>query len=392
MADTLKYPAGFEHVEDFRPLESRLARVPTLAREELEGEYTAILGRKQGELNAMLKSIAGLSPSEKHVFGSLANRLRDAFEEAFEARRAELKQEQGARGQQGVDLTMPERERWTGALHPVTRVVEEIAEIFRELGFARVVGPEAETEWYNFTALNFPADHPAMDLHDTLYLETGDRRQHPQERRRGRTSGVNEDHERRRVDRRTEMGGKVLLRTHTSPVQIRTMLANQPPIRVIMPGLVYRKDAFDASHAPAFSQIEGLAVDEGIGFVDLKATLTHFAQRFFSAKTRVRFRPSYFPFTEPSAEMDVSCTLCGGSGCAACKQTGWMEILGSGMVHPKVLELCSIDPERYTGFAFGMGPHRIAMVRHGVPDIRLLYEGDMRFLSQFTEPIHSNRL
>jgi phenylalanyl-tRNA synthetase alpha chain len=382
MAESLKYPEGFEHVEDFRHLESRLPRIPTLSREELEREHTAILGRKQGELNAMLRSIAHLSPSEKHLFGSLANRLRTAFETAFDARREALKREQEGQ-QQGADLTMPARERWVGALHPVTKVVEEIAQIFRELGFARVVGPEAETEWYNFTALNFPADHPAMDLHDTLYLETGDRRHLVRERRRGRTSGVAEDHERRRADRRTETGGKVLLRTHTSPVQIRTMLANHPPIRVIMPGLVYRKDAFDASHAPAFSQMEGLAVDEGISFVDLKATLTHFAQRFFSAKTRVRFRPSYFPFTEPSAEMDVSCTLCGGSGCQACKQTGWMEILGSGMVHPNVLELCGIDPEKYTGFAFGMGPHRITMVRHGVPDIRLLYEGDMRFLSQF---------
>jgi phenylalanyl-tRNA synthetase alpha chain len=368
-----------ELLENLKP---RLARIPVLGPEELEAEHVAVLGRKQGVLTGLLKSVATLPPEERRTVGAEANQLRQAFETAIDARRESLKREQEGQ-QQGVDLTMPPRDRWIGALHPVTKVVEEIAQIFRELGFARVVGPEAETEWYNFTALNFPADHPAMDLHDTLYLETGDRRHLVRERRRGRTSGVGEDHERRRADRRTETGGKVLLRTHTSPVQIRTMLANHPPIRVIMPGLVYRKDAFDASHAPAFSQMEGLAVDEGISFVDLKATLTHFAQRFFSAKTRVRFRPSYFPFTEPSAEMDASCTLCGGSGCPACKQTGWMEILGSGMVHPNVLELCGIDPEKYTGFAFGMGPHRITMVRHGVPDIRLLYEGDMRFLAQF---------
>lgn len=365
-------------LDDLKP---RLARIPSLGPEELEAEHVAILGRKQGVLTGVLKSVASLPAEERRTVGAVANQLRQEFEAAIEDRRRVLKREQEGR-EPGADLTMPARERWTGALHPVTKVVEEIAQIFRELGFARVVGPEAETEWYNFIALNFPADHPAMDLHDTLYLETGDRRAQANDRRRGRTSGVGE-HERRRVDRRSDKGGRVLLRTHTSPVQIRTMLAHQPPIRVIMPGLVYRKDAFDASHAPAFNQIEGLAVDEGITFVDLKATLTHFARRFFSATTKVRFRPSYFPFTEPSAEMDVSCTICGGSGCPACKQSGWMEILGSGMVHPNVLETCCIDPERYTGFAFGMGPHRITMVRHGVPDIRLLYEGDMRFLSQF---------
>jgi phenylalanyl-tRNA synthetase alpha chain len=277
---------------------------------------------------------------------------------------------------------MPGRERYVGAEHPVTLVVNEIAEIFRELGFVRVIGPEAENEWYNFLALNFPADHPAMDLHDTLYLETGDRRGTGHDRRKNRSSGVG-PHEKREADRRAGQGGRILLRTHTSPVQIRTMMAHQPPIRVIMPGMVYRKDTFDASHAPAFSQIEGLAVDDNITFVDLKATLTHFARRFFSPDTRVRFRPSFFPFTEPSAEMDVSCGLCGGAGCPACKGSGWMEILGCGMVHPNVLETCGIDSEVYSGWAFGMGPHRIAMQRYGIRDIRLLYEGDMRFLSQF---------
>ncbi|MFL5505956.1 MAG: phenylalanine--tRNA ligase subunit alpha, partial [Gemmatimonadales bacterium] len=215
-----------------------------------------------------------------------------------------------------------------------------------------------ETEWYIVLALIFPADHPAMDQHDTLYLDA---------------PRVHE----------TPGDGKLLLRTHTSPVQIRVMQASPPPIRVLIPGMVYRSDPFDPSHAPAFAQVEGLAIDEGISFVDLKATLTHFARRFFSADTAVRFRPSYVPFTEPSAEMDVACQLCKGLGCGACKGTGWMEILGCGMVHPNVLQCGGIDPERYTGWAFGMGPARIAMQRHGVTDIRLLYEGDMRFLGQF---------
>jgi phenylalanyl-tRNA synthetase alpha chain len=231
----------------------------------------------------------------------------------------------------------------------VTLVLDEIEEIFRELGFTVVTGPEVETQWYNFGALNFPPDHPAMDMHDTLYVD-----------------------------------GDVLLRTHTSPVQIRTLQSFPPPLRVIVPGNVYRRDPFDASHAPAFAQLEGLAVDEGISFVDLKATLTVFANRFFG-KTRTRFRPSYFPFTEPSAEMDVSCQLCGGSGCAGCKNSGWMEIMGAGMVHPNVLAASGVDPERYTGWAFGMGPGRIAMQRYGIPDIRLLYDADMRFLGQLAE-------
>ncbi len=251
---------------------------------------------------------------------------------------------------------MPGRRRWVGAEHPVTRVVDEIVEIFRELGFTVALGPETETEWYNFLALNFPPDHPAMDMHDTLYLDAP-----PVTRERaGRCSCA-------RTRRRCRSA---------------RMLDSKPPYRVVIPGIVYRHDSFDASHAPVFSQIEGLAVDEGISFVDLKATLAHFARRFFSPTTRTRFRPSFFPFTEPSAEMDVECQLCGGSGCPACKGTGWMEILGCGMVHPAVLENCGLDAERYTGWAFGMGPHRIAMLRYGLPDIRLLYEGDMRFLSR----------
>jgi phenylalanyl-tRNA synthetase alpha chain len=237
---------------------------------------------------------------------------------------------------------MPARRRWKGSLHPVTLVIDEIADIFRELGFTIALGPEAETEFYNFTALNFPADHPAMELHDTLYL-----------------------------------GDDTLLRTHTSPVQVRTLQQYAPPVRVLAPGNVYRRDFFDATHAPSFMQLEGLAIDEGISFVDLKATLSEFARRFYGRTRRVRFGPSYFPFVEPGAQMDVEVDLGDGKG------VRWVEILGCGMVHPNVLEAAGIDSERYTGWAFGMGPARIAMSRHGIPDIRVLYDSDVRFLEQF---------
>jgi phenylalanyl-tRNA synthetase alpha chain len=334
----------------------RLEAIPSLDAGALEAEEIAVLGRKSGALTAALKRLATLPIEERKRYGAAVNQLKVRFEAAFAARRDAVEAERRGREAAGIDLTLPGRRRWVGAEHPVTRVVSEIVEIFRGLGFTVAVGPEVETEWYNFLALNFPPDHPAMDMHDTLYLDAPPAAEAP--------------------------GGRLLLRTHTSPVQIRAMLAAPPPVRVVIPGMVYRNDAFDASHSPAFSQIEGLAVDEGVSFVDLKATLTHFAHRFFSPTTKTRFRPSFFPFTEPSAEMDVECLLCHGSGCAACKQTGWMEILGCGMVHPAVLENCNVDPERYTGWAFGMGPHRITMLRYGIPDIRLLMEGDMRFLAQ----------
>jgi len=353
-------------------LKAELPALATLDSRGLEAAEVRLLGRKQGALTEILKQLPGLAPADKRAVGGEANRLKQELEVAIAARRAALAAEAAAQASQGLDLTMPGRGQWRGGIHPVTRVVEEIVAIFHGLGFGRRTGPEAETEWYNFGALNFPPDHPAMDLHDTLYLDIPDRRAN-------RTSGVPAEHERRRRDE-----GRWLLRTHTSPVQIRSMLTEPPPIRVVIPGWAYRKDAFDASHAPVFSQIEGLAVDEGISFVDLKATLIHFAREFFGAGTRIRFRPSFFPFTEPSAEMDVGCGVCGGSGCPACKGTGWMEILGSGMVHPNVLANCGLDPERYTGFAFGMGPGRVTMARHGITDIRLFYEGDMRFLSQFS--------
>lgn len=353
---------GYPELDALRP---RLQAIPTLGADALEAEEIAILGRKSGALTAALKRVAELPIEERKSYGAAVNRLKAEFEAAFAARREELEAERKSQEHAERDLTMPARHRWVGAEHPVTRVVDEIVDIFRGIGFTVAVGPEVETEWFNFLALNFPADHPAMDMHDTLYLDAA-----PAE---------------------GEPGGRLLLRTHTSPVQIRALLAAPPPVRVVIPGMVYRNDAFDASHSPAFSQIEGLAVDEGISFVDLKATLIHFAHRFFSPSTKTRFRPSFFPFTEPSAEMDVECQLCHGSGCPACKGTGWMEILGCGMVHPTVLENVSVDPEKYTGWAFGMGPHRITMLRYGIPDIRLLLEGDMRFLEQLREGARAQR-
>jgi phenylalanyl-tRNA synthetase alpha chain len=312
----------------------------------LEDARTALLGRKSGRLPDLFKQLPSLAPTELREAGSLINAVKAKLETRLDERRRQF--EAASSSQRKVDLTMPGRRQWLGSKHPVTLVIEEIADIFRELGFTIALGPEAETDWYNFTALNFPADHPALDLHDTLYL-----------------------------------GENALLRTHTSPVQIRTMQKYKPPIRILSPGNAYRRDFFDASHAPMFAQIEGLAIDDGVSFVDLKATLTHFANRFFG-KTKTRFRPSYFPFTEPSAEMDVECQLCHGSGCPSCKGTGWMEILGSGMVHPSVLNAAGLDGDRYTGWAFGMGPARIAMLRYDIPDIRILYDSDVRFLYQIS--------
>ncbi len=342
-------PSLQEYLERSNQMVARaLAEIASAANAAaLEEVRIRYVGDKRGELLAFQKALGPLPPDARRDAGKQFNAVKTQLTDALETRRAELSR-QRAEGP-ALDLTMPARRRWKGAKHPVTLVIDEVVAIFRELGFTVALGPESETEWYNFGALNFPPDHPAMDLHDTLYLGDG-----------------------------------ALLRTHTSPVQVRTLQRYAPPIRILAPGKVFRRDPFDASHAPAFEQIEGLAVDEGVSFVDLKATLTHFAQKFFGA-TRTRFRPSFFPFTEPSAEMDVECRLCGGAGCSACKGTGWMEILGSGMVHPAVLEAAGIDSERYTGWAFGMGPGRVAMLRYGLPDIRLLYDSDVRFLEQVAE-------
>jgi phenylalanyl-tRNA synthetase alpha chain len=314
--------------------------------EEVERLRVELLGRK-GRLTAILRGVGALPPEERPGVGAIANRVKEAVAAALDARSDGVRGAAAA-GVPAVDLTLPGRARWRGGVHPVIQVVEEICDIFRDLGFTRVAGPEVETVDYNFTKLNTPLDHPAADMHDTFYLSEG-----------------------------------VVLRTHTSPVQARVMEQFRPPVRVVVPGTVYRRDSFDASHAPAFEQLEGLAVDEGITFVDFKATISEFARRFFGPSTRTRFRPSFFPFTEPSAEVDVSCQICGGSGCGACKRTGWMEIMGAGMVDPAVFEAVGYDPERYTGFAFGMGPARIAMQRYRIPDIRLFYENDVRFLEQF---------
>jgi phenylalanyl-tRNA synthetase alpha chain len=331
-----------ELLSQIKDVDSESEKIDSASGHELEEIKTSLLGRKTGRLTNLMKQLPALPIEQRREAGAALNEVRGRIESRLAAVLARV----SGTVSKPVDLTMPSRKQWKGGRHPVSVVIDEIEDIFRELGFTIALGPEAETEWYNFGALNFPADHPAMDMHDTLYL-TDD----------------------------------VLLRTHTSPVQIRTLQTFEPPVRILAPGNVYRRDFFDASHAPMFSQIEGLAVDEGISFVDLKATLTRFANRFFG-KTKTRFRPSYFPFTEPSAEMDVECQLCHGAGCPSCKGTGWMEILGSGMVHPNVLDACGVDSEKYTGWAFGMGPARIAMLRYALPDIRLLYDSDMRFLEQ----------
>ncbi len=342
--------ASGDHVAALAALEEEAERKIRAAggREALQQVRTEFLGRKAGRLTSMLKVLPGLDPEPRRVVGQRANAVKQAIERLLEEAEAALARAAGAGP--GVDLTLPARAVWRGAKHPTTLVSDKVTRIFGELGFTRAVGPEAETDWHNFYALNFPHDHPALDAHDTLYLGDG-----------------------------------ALLRTHTSPVQIRLMQAHRPPIRVLIPGMCYRKDAFDASHAPAFQQIEGLVVDEGVTFVDFKATLTRFAQRFFREGTKVRFRPSFFPFTEPSAEMDVECQICHGPGCATCKHTGWAEIMGCGMVDPAVFEAVGLDPDRYTGWACGMGPGRMAQQLFGIPDFRLLYEADVRLAAQFVD-------
>lgn len=316
--------------------------------EALERARVELLGRK-ARLTRLLRTVGELPAEDRPKAGQAANQVKQHLQALLEARTVEL----AGRAESTPieqDLTLPGRPRWRGGRHPVTRVIDEICAIFARLGFVRARGPEVETLWYNFEALNTPLDHPAADIFDTLYLSDD-----------------------------------LLLRTHTSPVQARVMERVAPPVRIVVPGLVYRRDTPDASHLPAFSQIEGLAVDEGITFVDLKAALVFFAHRLFGENVKTRFRPSFFPFTEPSAELDVSCGVCGGRGCSACKGTGWLEVLGCGMVDPAVFENVGYDPERYTGYAFGMGVERIAMLRYGVPDIRMFYEADVRFLEQFVD-------
>jgi len=304
------------------------------------------LGRKAGRITALMKSIPSVPPEERAAFGQAVNALKAAVTERLKARKAAL--ETTRRGGPAVDVTLPGRRLRLGRLHPITRAMLEMVEIFGRLGFAVVEGPEVEDEWHNFVGLNIPPAHPARDPLDNYYLK---------------------DH--------------VLLRTQTSTVQIRIMENRKPPVRVIAPGRVYRPDTVDAGHSNMFHQLEGLWVEEGVTFADLKSVLSTFARAFFGPSVRTRFQPSYFPFTEPSAEFYVSCLLCGGSGCPACKRTGWIEILGCGMVDPNVFQAVGYDPEKITGFAFGMGIDRQAMLKYGINDIRLLFENDVRFLRQF---------
>jgi phenylalanyl-tRNA synthetase alpha chain len=309
----------------------------------LEAARVTYLGRREGRISAVLRGVGDLAPDERPAVGQEANRVKATVTAALEAREAALAR---PLARSADDLTLPARTGWRGGLHPITQVIDEIWGIFRDLGFSRARGPEADTEWYNFEALNTPLDHPAADEQDTLYL----------------------------VD-------SVLLRSHTSPVQMRTMERHEPPIRIIAPGWVYRRDTYDATHTPAFLQIEGLVVDEGVTFVDFKATLGEFARRFWGPGTQVRFRPSFFPFTEPSAEVDVKRIIRRPDGSS--EETEWLEIMGAGMVDPNVLDNAGHDSERYTGFAFGMGPGRIALLKYGVDDLRTFFENDVRFLAQF---------
>lgn len=315
---------------------------------ELEALRVQFLGKK-GSLTEQLKTLGALPADQRPAAGALINQAKDkvniALTERKEALDAEAAEKQLAA--ETIDVTLPGRRQGSGGLHPVTRTIERIENIFTRAGFRVVEGPEIEDDYHNFEALNIPAHHPARAMHDTFYFDA-----------------------------------KTLLRTHTSTVQVRTMETSKPPIRIICPGRVYRCDS-DVTHTPMFHQVEGLLIDEKVSFADLKGLIANFLQVFFEAELSVRFRPSYFPFTEPSAEVDVQCVVCRGQGCRVCKHSGWLEVLGCGMVHPRVLQMSGIDPEKYTGLAFGMGVDRLAMLRYQIKDLRLLFDNDLRFLRQF---------
>lgn len=317
--------------------------------QEAEEVRIKVLGKK-GQLTEILRSMGKLTPEERKALGQAANQVRADVETMLNDAFATLKKkaQQAKFEAEKIDVTEPGKEIVLGSKHPITITIEEISDVFKSMGFTLTEGPEIETTFYNFDALNAGPDHPSRDMTDTFYIND-----------------------------------KTLLRTQTSPVQVRTLLAQKPPIRVFAPGRVFRCDTPDATHSPVFHQIEGLVVDEGITMADLKGVLDSFAKQLFGAETRTKFRPHHFPFTEPSAEMDVSCFKCGGKGCPVCKGSGWIEILGCGMVHPNVLKVGGIDTEKYTGFAFGIGVERVAMLKHGIDDIRLMYENDMRFINQF---------
>ena len=327
----------------------------------LDAVRVSYLGKK-GSLTAVLRGLGTLPAEERPLAGKVSNEVRTALESALETRRVELASAAMDEriGAAAVDVTLPGRAHPVGTRHLIEQISAEVIEIFLGLGYRIAEGPEVELDYYNFTALNQPPDHPARSLQDTFYVRD--------------LSGERAD---------IEGESDVLLRTHTSPVQVRVMESQKPPIYILAPGKVYRRDVADPSHLPQFTQIEGLVVDEGITFGDLKGTLDHVCKAIFGPDRRTRFRPHFFPFTEPSAEVDVSCGICGGEGCRFCKGSGWLEILGCGMVDPNVFGYVGIDPERYSGFAFGMGVERIAALKYNVPDLRMLLEGDMRFLRQF---------
>lgn len=317
--------------------------------QELEALRVKFQGRK-GRLTELLRGMGSVDPKERPILGALINEARENIGAMLEMHGEELRQKETEirLKLETIDVTEPRKSRGQGTLHPVTMVMQDLVEIFAGMGFTVVEGPEVELDTYNFELLNLPPNHPARDAQDTFYVDDN-----------------------------------IVLRTHTSPVQARTMLSQKPPIRIVCPGRTFRADEADATHSPNFHQMEGLIVDENITMADLKGTLDAFAKNLFGEDITTRFRPSFFPFTEPSAEVDLTCMVCRGKGCRICKGTGWIEVLGSGMVNPKVLDMCGIDSSVYSGFAFGMGLERIAMLKYGINDLRLLYEGDVRFLEQF---------
>jgi phenylalanyl-tRNA synthetase alpha chain len=323
-----------------------LAEADTLV--NLDQVRVQYLGKK-GLFTERMKELGSLPPEQRKEAGAVINRARDRFVADLEARKAVLEQQELEQrlARETIDVTLPGRGQRTGGLHPVTLTLRRISELFANVGFEIVEGPEVEDDYHNFEALNIPASHPARAMHDTFYFD---------------------DH--------------TLLRTHTSPVQVRIMETRTPPLRVIAPGRVYRCDS-DLTHTPMFHQVEGFLVDENVSFADLRGILYEFLTLFFEKDMQVRFRPSYFPFTEPSAEVDIECVICGGGGCRVCKHSGWLEVMGCGMIHPRVFDFVKIDPERYTGFAFGLGVERLAMLRYGINDLRLFFENDLKFLAQF---------
>ena len=316
---------------------------------ELNDLKVKYLGKK-GELTLILRQMGGLSPEERPIIGTLVNQVRDELNELISKKEKELKRKELLKRleNENIDVTEPSKKSSLGSLHPITQIIDEVEEIFLGMGYQIADGPEVEKSIYNFDKLNTPPDHPARDLQDTFYISDD-----------------------------------IVLRSQTSPVQARVMENQKPPIKIICPGAVYRSDSVDSTHSPVFHQIEGLVIDKNISMADLKGTLEMFAKKCLGENTKIRFRPHHFPFTEPSAEADVSCFVCGGKGCRVCKGEGWIELLGCGMVHPNVLKNCGIDPEEYSGFAFGFGVERIAMAKFGIEDMRLLFENDTRFLKQF---------